>query len=106
MRKNDIDGATGDANAILGRSPKSAEGHRLMALILWRQRDTEGALAECAQALASDPDSLSMMALEAVGLWRQSGAWENHWRKSTAPFIRNFSGIRRKIMRRKKAFCF
>ena len=70
MRRGDWEGAAAHANAILARSPRAAEGHRLMALILWKQHDVEGALAECAQALAGDPDSAAMAALQAVGLWK------------------------------------
>jgi predicted Zn-dependent protease len=70
LRRGDLEGASEQANAILAQQPRAAEGHRLMALILWRRRDTEGALAEVAQALAADPYSTSMVALQAVGLWK------------------------------------
>ncbi|MBZ5515808.1 MAG: tetratricopeptide repeat protein [Acidobacteriia bacterium] len=53
LRRGDQEGAAREANAILARSPRAAEGHRLMALILWKQRDIEGSLAECALALAN-----------------------------------------------------
>ena len=70
LRRGDLDATYFQANTILRSRPRAAEGHRLMALALWRQRDTEGALAECAEAVTADPGSLSMMALEAVGLWK------------------------------------
>ena len=70
LRRGDLDSAATEANTILRKRPRSAEGHRLMALVLWHQRDTESALAECAQAVASDPDSMPMAALQMAGLWK------------------------------------
>jgi tetratricopeptide (TPR) repeat protein len=70
LRRGDLEGAGAQATAILGRQPQAAEGHRIMALVLWKQRDYEGSLAECAQALAAEPDSAPMLALQALGLWQ------------------------------------
>ena len=70
LRHGDVNGAALQANTILRSRPHAAEGHRLMALALWRQRDAESALSECAEALTADPSSVSMMALESVGLWK------------------------------------
>jgi hypothetical protein len=55
---------------MIAKSPQAAEGHRIMALALWRQRDDEASLAECALALSGDPDSTQMQALQAVELWQ------------------------------------
>jgi len=55
---------------MIAKSPQAAEGHRIMALALWRQRDYEASLAECALALSGDPDSTQMQALQAVELWQ------------------------------------
>jgi tetratricopeptide (TPR) repeat protein len=61
--------ASAKADALIAEQPQAAEGHRLLALILWKQRDLEGALAEAAMALGSEPDSASMLALQSISLW-------------------------------------
>jgi tetratricopeptide (TPR) repeat protein len=70
VRRSDLQGAAAQAEALIAKSPQAAEGHRLMALVLWKQRDYDASLAECAMALASDPDSPQMLALQAVELWQ------------------------------------
>jgi Flp pilus assembly protein TadD len=70
VRRGDLKQASAKAGALIAEQPQAAEGHRLMALILWRQHDLEGALAEAALALGPEPDSASMLALQAISLWQ------------------------------------
>ncbi len=72
LRRGDLKGAIAQAEAVLKKNPHAAEGHRVMALALWKQRDYEACLAECAMALGSQPDSAPMLALQALALWRQN----------------------------------
>jgi Tfp pilus assembly protein PilF len=57
---------------MIAEDPQAPEGHRIMALALWKQRDYEGSLAECAMALNADSNSSSMLALQSIAFW-QSG---------------------------------
>ena len=68
--EGDLRQASAKADALIAEKPQAAEGHRLLALILWKQHDLEGALAECAMALGSEPDSASMLALQSISLWQ------------------------------------
>ncbi|HKS94674.1 MAG TPA: tetratricopeptide repeat protein, partial [Terriglobia bacterium] len=70
IRRRDLKGATTAAEALIGKSPQAAEGHRIMALVLWKQREYDASLAECALALAADPSSTPMQTLQALELWQ------------------------------------
>jgi tetratricopeptide (TPR) repeat protein len=54
---------------MIAEDPQAAEGHRIMALALWKQRDYDGSLAECALALNADQNSTAMQALQSIALW-------------------------------------
>ena len=57
LRRGDIPGATTLAGKMIAEDPQGPEGHRIMALALWKQRDYDGSLSECAMALNVDPNS-------------------------------------------------
>lgn len=69
MRRGDLESARAQAESMTARNSKAPEGHRLLALLLWKQRSYEDSLAECALALSGDPDSASMLGLQALELW-------------------------------------
>jgi Tfp pilus assembly protein PilF len=69
LRRGDLEAASAQATKLIALEPRAPEGHRLMALVLWKQRQYEPSLAECAMALANDPDSSSMLALQSIELW-------------------------------------
>jgi tetratricopeptide (TPR) repeat protein len=55
---------------MIADDPQGPEGHRIMALALWKQRDYDGSLAECAMALNADQNSSSMLVLQSIALWQ------------------------------------
>lgn len=56
---------------MIAEDPQGPEGHRIMALALWKQRDYEGSLAECAMVLNVEPTSLAALVLQSIALWQQ-----------------------------------
>ncbi|MGH9325384.1 MAG: tetratricopeptide repeat protein [Terriglobia bacterium] len=71
LRRGDLTGAAAQAEAISVRNPQAPGGHRIMALVLWKQRNYDASLAECAMALQGDPMSLEMLAVQAIDLWQE-----------------------------------
>ena len=69
LRRGDIAGATALAEKLIAEDPLGAEGHRIMAMVFWKQRDFDSSLAECAMALNADQNSEAMFALQAIALW-------------------------------------
>jgi Tfp pilus assembly protein PilF len=55
---------------MIAEDPQGPEGHRIMALALWKQRDYDGSLSECAMALNADPNSSSMLVVQSIALWQ------------------------------------
>jgi tetratricopeptide (TPR) repeat protein len=71
VRRGDLAGATTQADSISSHNPAAPEGHRVMALVLWKQRNYDASLAECAMALAADSHSARTLAIQALDLWEQ-----------------------------------
>ena len=46
LRRGDLAGASEAADKLVAADPQAVEGHRLMALVLWRKRDLESSLVK------------------------------------------------------------